>query len=80
MTTAERAALARARLSRIHAPEQQRFTLLYRGRKCRVFRTIDPPGSDGAVQIQFEDGHTAVVSRAEVLSPDGNYPFRGPDV
>jgi hypothetical protein len=70
---------ARARIQQaLEPPEQKRFSLLYRGRNCRVFRTFE----DGAkeVSIQFEDGHTAVVSRAEVMSPDGNYPFKGPDV
>ena len=68
-------------MSKKDPPEQQRFTLLYRGRKCRVYRTIDPPGTPGGtVQIQFESGlHTAVVSRSEVLAPNGEE-FRGPDV
>ena len=70
---------ARTRIQRVLAqPEQERFSLLYRGRPCRVFRSFEQGAKE--VQIQFEDGSTAVVSRADVLSPDGNYPFRGPDV
>ena len=57
-------------------PEQARFTLLYQGRRCRLFRTLTMPGW---VQIQFEDGHTAIVSRADVKAPLGDE-FRGPDV
>jgi hypothetical protein len=67
------------RVGTTDTPEQLRYSLLYRGRKCRVFRTFERGATE--VQIQFEDGgHTAIVSRAEVKSPDDNYPFRGPDV
>lgn len=58
-------------------PEQREFTLLYRGRKCRVYRTFEAGSTE--VQIQFEDGHTAVVTRAEVKAPD-NPRLMGPDV
>ncbi len=58
-------------------PEQKRFTLLYRARACRVFRTFEAGAKE--VQIQFEDGSTAVVSRAEVMSPNGTE-LKGPDV
>lgn len=58
--------------------EQLRFSLLFRARPCRVFRTLEPGAKE--VVIQFEDRTTSVVSRAEVLSPDDNRPFRGPDV
>jgi hypothetical protein len=60
---------ARARIQQaLEPPEQRRFSLLYRGRTCRVFRTFSPTNGveSKQVQIQFEDGHTAVVSRAEV--------------
>jgi hypothetical protein len=62
-------------------PPEQRFTLLYRGRACRVYRTFSSTNGVASqqVQIQFEDGHTAIVSRAEVMSPAGTE-LQGPDV
>lgn len=64
---------------KLEPPEQAAFSLLYRGRSCRVYRTFSRGVPSKQVQIQFEDGHTAVVDRTEVMSPDDNK-LRGPDV
>lgn len=63
-------------------PEQKEFSLLYRGRSCRVYRTFSPTNGveSKQVQIQFEGSlHTAIVDRSEVKAPD-NPRLMGPDV